>query len=78
MNAMLMTMNIIITRESPAPRFQLELAVNSCSMMLPIRFTFPPPSILETANVVREGTNTMVTPLTIPGTLRGTMTLAST
>ena len=34
--------------------------------------------MLEMAKVVRLGTNTIVTPDTIPGTVRGMMTLRST
>ena len=71
-------MNTIITRDSPDPRYQLEFTVNSCSMIFPIRFTFPPPSMLEITNVVRAGINTMVIPLTMPGTHRGKITLRYT
>ena len=71
---MLRIMNTIITSDSPEPRYQFELTVNSCSMILPIRLILPPPSMFEITNVVSAGINTIVMPLTIPGTESGNMT----
>ena len=59
-SSMLKIMNTIMTSESPEPRYQFEFTVNSCSMMLPMRFILPPPSMFEITNVVSAGMNTMV------------------
>ena len=75
--AMLITINTIMTRDRPEPRFQLELVVNSCSMIFPIRLIFPPPSMLEITKVVRDGTNTMVTQGRIDQRSAGTFTSAA-
>ena len=44
---------------------------NSCSMIFPIRRILLPPKRAEITKVVRAGTNTMLMPLMIPGTLNG-------
>ena len=64
---MLIKVNTRSTKESPLPRFQLKLYVNSCSMILPISKVFDPPRIFEITNEVMEGTNTIVIPLMTPG-----------
>ena len=55
--------------------FQLLPCLNSCSMTFPISRILLPPRRSEMTKVVRDGTNTMVIPLIIPGTLRGRMIL---
>ena len=66
-------MNSISTMESPLPRFQLPVWVNSCSMTLPMSRILLPPKILLITKVVRAGTNTIVIPLNMPGRLKGKM-----
>lgn len=48
-------MNSISTMESPLPRFQLPVWVNSCSMTLPMSRILLPPKILLITKVVRGG-----------------------
>ena len=45
-NAILISIKIIITSESPEPRFQLLPFVNSCSITFPIKSTLLPPRII--------------------------------
>ena len=75
---MLIKINTIKTSESPEPRCQLSAVENSCSIMLPINIIFLAPRRSEMANVVSDGTNTIVTPLIIPGRLSGNVTLKNT
>ena len=63
--------NIINTMESPEPKFQLQFKVNSCSITLPISNILLPPNKSEITKVVKAGTNTIVIPEMIPGTLNG-------
>ena len=65
------------TMESPAPRFQLLPFVNSCSMTFPMSRILLPPRRFEITKVVSAGTNTIVIPLTIPGTLSGSRIFVS-
>ena len=75
--AMLAMIKSISTRESPEPVFQLLPCLNSCSMTFPMSRILLPPSRSEMTKVVRDGTNTMVIPLMMPGTLRGRMILTN-
>ena len=63
------------TMDNPEPRFQSIPCINACSITLPISRTLPPPSRSETTKEVRAGTNTMMTPLTTPDIVSGTIIL---
>ena len=69
--AMLINIKIISTKDKPEPACQLLTILNCCSITLPINTILLPPRIFEIVNVVRDGTKTMIIPLTTPGKLRG-------
>lgn len=73
-----MSTKIISAIDRPEPRFQFMLVENSCSMIFPINMILPPPRISGIANVVSDGTNTMVIPLMMPGMVSGIMILVKT
>jgi transcriptional regulator with XRE-family HTH domain len=75
MRAMLAMTKIINTTERPEPKFQLVPCINSCSITLPIRSTFPPPNRSEMTKEVSAGTKTMIMPLIMPDKVSGMMIL---
>ena len=72
---MLTKINIMSTIEIPEPRCQLLPWLNSCSIILPMSRTFPPPRISAITNSEMLGTNTIVMPLITPGTESGNIIL---
>ena len=70
-----MRISTIMISDRAEPTFQLPSVRNLLSIRSPNIMVLPPPSIRGMKNVVTEGMNTMVMPLTTPGMDRGMVTL---
>ena len=71
-------MSTVMNRRRELPKDQSFATLDWFSITSPMSMKLPLPRSLLMAKVVTEGMNTMVTPLMMPGTERGSVTFRNT